>query len=129
MDPLPSRYAKADEAAFKIVGHTLRRDLGIAPLKSLITRNSREAPGIQLADLLIGAVMSQWQQRATAEPKLAVRKLIAAHLGWEDLAADTHVKEWKFNIWYFYDPTANLEREVMTRPLRLKVPMKRLKLR
>jgi hypothetical protein len=88
VDPLPSRYKKADEAAQKIVAATLMKELGVAPLKTLFTRDSKATPGIQVADLLLGAIMSAWQDEATADPKLVVRRAIATHLGWDDLKAD-----------------------------------------
>ena len=123
VDPLPSRYAKADEAAFKIAGATLKKELGISPLKTLHTRDSKQTPGIQLADLLLGAALADWQQTATAPHKLRVGRHIAAQLGWDDLRADTHLREWKFNLWNFHDPTAGIPREVMSRPVHLKHPM------
>ena len=123
VDPLPSRYAKADEAAFKIVGSTLKKEIGLAPLKSLITVDSKTSVGIQLADLLLGAVMSDWQDVASSEFKKSVRREIASHLGWDDLRADTPHTDWKFNIWYFFDPTAGSKREAKTRKVKLKVPM------
>jgi hypothetical protein len=123
VDPLPSRYKKADEAAFKIAAATLKKELGIAPLKTLITRDSKETPGIQLADLLLGATLADWQQVATAPHKLRVRRAVAEHVGWPDLRADTHVHEWKFNIWNFHDPTAGHEREVQSRRVELRHSM------
>ncbi len=123
VDPLPSRYRKADEAAHKIVGATLMKELGVAPLKTLVTRDSKQTLGIQIADVLLGAAMSEWQAEVTAGSKLHVRRTIAEHLGWTDLKADTHLTEWKFNIWYFYDPTAGRRREVSSRAVKLKVPM------
>jgi hypothetical protein len=123
VDPLPSRYKKADEAAHKIVAATLLNELGVAPLKTLFTRDSKDTLGIQLADLLLGATMSEWQAEVTAEPKLRVRRSIAEHLGWDDLKADTRLNEWKYNIWYFFDPSAGRAREVATRAVKLKVPM------
>lgn len=123
VDPLPSRYPKADEAAFKIVGNTLKKELDVAPLKSLITRDSKQTRGIQLADVLLGATMSDWQEKASAPHKLSVKQKIAEHLGWPDLKADTKPHEWKFNIWYFYDPSPRMPREIETRDVKLLVPM------
>lgn len=123
VDPLPSRYQKADEAAHKIINHTLKKELGLPAVKSLLTRDSKETPGIQVADFFLGAVMAAWQQEVTAGPKLAVMQSVAEHLGWRDLRSDTHLKEWKFNIWCFYDPTTGAPREAKTRPVRLKVRM------
>lgn len=123
VDPLPSRYKKADEVAFKVVAATLRRELGLEPVKSLITRNSKETVGIQVADLLLGATLADWQGKARSDPKRRVRGALAEYLGWPDTFADTHMREWKFNIWYFKDPTDGLPREVPTRPVQLKIPM------
>jgi len=123
VDPLPSRYPKADEAAFKIAAAKLKKELGIEPLKTLYTRNSKETPGIQLADLLLGATLADWQKTATARHKLNVRRAVAEHLGWVDLCADTHLSEWKFNIWNFHDPTSGAPREATTRRVTLKHPM------
>lgn len=123
VDPLPSRYAKADEAAFKIVGASLKKELGLAPLKSLITVDSRSSVGVQVADLLLGAVMSERQATVTSEFKKSLRAEVASHLGWPDLQADTRHWEWKFNIWHFHDPIRGGEREARTRDLKLKVPM------
>lgn len=129
VDPLPSRYPRADEAAFKIVGSSLKKELGRVLLKSLITVDSRSSVGIQVADLLLGAVMSEWQGAATADFKKSVRAEVAGYLGWPDLRADTRYSEWKFNVWYFHDPTRGGEREATTRDVKLKIPMPRFRSR
>ena len=36
--------------------------------------------------------------------------------------ADTRPEEWKFNVWYFFDPTAGRPREITSRAVNLKVP-------
>lgn len=124
VDPLPSRYQKADEAAHIIINHTLKRDAGRhAQIASLTTRDSRETPGIQLADLLLGAALASWQGEITSEPKKRISKLVAEHLGWPDTKADTYPRESKFNLWHFWDPTAGAAREVRTRRVRLTYPM------
>jgi hypothetical protein len=125
VDLRPLRYDKANEVTEKIVAAQLKKELGIVPLKSLVGRNSKDTPGIQLSDLLLGATISALQEKATAEPKLRVRAIIAEHLNWVDLEADTAVNEWKFNIWRFYDPKGRLPREAETRPVKLKIPMPR----
>jgi hypothetical protein len=117
VDPLPSRYKKADEAAHKIVSNQLRNELGIEPLKSLVTRDSKDMLGIQVGDLLLGAVLSDWQKKAQSPHKKALAGQIAKHLGWADLKADTHLRTWKFNIWHFHDPTVGRPREIKTRPV------------
>lgn len=123
VDPLPSRYKKADEATFKIAGAQLKNALGLEPLKTLFTRDSKTTVGIQVVDLLLGAAMADFQDEARSEAKARVRQALADYLGWPDLRADTALSEWKFNIWYFFDPTTGQQREVKTRPVTLKIPM------
>ncbi len=112
VDKLPSRYAKSDEVAFKVVNATLVKEIGIAAIRSLYTRDSKAALGIQLADLLLGAVMAEVIGEQNSAPKLRIRKVVAAHLGWDDLRADMMPGEWKFNIWHFYNPRGGEPREV-----------------
>jgi hypothetical protein len=95
---------KADEAAFKIVGSMLKKEFGLRPLETLVTRRAKEVPGIQLADFLLGAALADWQKKAVSLHKLRVRRYLAEHLGWPDMRSDTHPSVWKFNLWYFYDP-------------------------
>lgn len=124
VDPIKSRYPKADEAMLVIANNVLARELRQLNLvESVVTRDSKETPSIQLCDLLLGAVMEARQQRSRSEGKRAVQEHIAAHLGWDDLAADTYPKERKFNIWQFHDPTRG-PREARTRP----VPRRRVAL-
>jgi len=123
VDPLPSRYAKADEAAFKIVASALKKELGITPLQSLVTVDSKTSTGVQLADFFLGAAMADWQKDATSGFKKQIGQHISDHLGWNDLFADTPYDEWKFNIWYFFNPRAGKKREIKTRSVKLKIRM------
>jgi hypothetical protein len=123
VDRLPSSYDKADEVAFKVVNASLDKEIGTPAVRSLFTRDSKATLGIQLADVLLGAVMAEVIGEENAAPKLRIRRVVAEHLGWSDLKADTNHREWKFNVWHFYNPRSGEPREVSTRPLRLKVPM------
>jgi hypothetical protein len=123
VDPLPSRYKKADEAAYRICNSMLKNEIGIAAIKTLFTRSSKTTLGIQVADLLIGAVISDMCHQETGIHKQEIKELVASHLGWSDLAADTKPQEWKFNIWYFHDPSEKKRREISTRVVRLTLPM------
>jgi hypothetical protein len=123
VDPLPVRYKKADEAAKKILDSTFKKELGITPIKTLITRDSKQSPGIQLADALLGATLFDWQGQGSAPHKRNVARSIAAHLGWTDTKADTRPEASKFNIWSFHDPTGGLPRTIETRSVQLKYPM------
>ena len=60
VDPLPSRYAKADEAAERIVNNQLMKAIGHRAVATLFTRDSKKTSGIALADVLLGAVMDDW---------------------------------------------------------------------
>lgn len=124
VDPIASRYAKADEAVEVISNNVLGQVFGkIRPVDKVITRDSKDTPSIQMCDLLLGAVMDAWLQQAHSETKQAVQQSISEHLGWANLRADTFPNERKFNIWYFYDPTLG-SREVETRPVTLKYPLR-----
>jgi hypothetical protein len=91
--------------------------------KTLFTRNSKTTPGIQLADFLLGAAMADWQQDSTSTGKQTIRSVLAEYLGWPHLRFDTHLAEWKFNIWHFYNPKSGLSREAKTQDVKLKIPM------
>ena len=123
VDPIHSRYAKADEAAEVICNNALAKVFnGRRPVDRVITRRSHDTPSIQLCDLLLGAVMSAWEGDATSEAKLDVQTWVAHHLGWSDLRADTSPTEKKFNIWNFHDPTRGTRR-IETRRIRLRYPL------
>lgn len=123
VDPIASRYHKADEAFHKIANNEVTLKLGIKePIKSVVTKDSKHSEQIQISDLLLGAVMSAWQGKATSERKIRVQKIISDYLGWKNLASDTKPHERKFNIWHFYDPTIG-PRAIKTREVRLKYPL------
>ncbi len=123
VDPIHSRYAKADEEVEVIANNVLARVFGKSrPLDKVLTHDSRETPSIMLCDVLLGAVMDAWQQKAESAAKHGLANWIARHLGWDDLHSDTLVRERKFNVWIFYDPTRG-PRKVVTRKVRLRHPL------
>ncbi len=122
VDPMPSRYAKADEAMEVITNNILnQRFRDLSPVTSVRTRNSVDTPAIQMCDLLLGAVMETWQKKASNSTKHDVRDIIANHLGWIGLDSDTMPSERKFNIWYFFDPIKK-SRRVKTKKVSLIYP-------
>jgi len=123
VDPLPWRYEKADEVVHKVVNNQLKQELGEPLIHDVIACESKETIGIQIADLLLGAVLAAWQQDTVALHKLRLTQHIANNLGWPDLRHDTRHTEWKFNIWHFHDPVAGGPREARTLPVKLKFPM------
>lgn len=121
VDPLPSSYARADEAQRNIIGHMLKKEVSDTVLEALVTKDSKSVAGIQISDLLLGATMAAFQRTIQTPHKHAVVREVAAHLGWPDLFADTYPGERKFNIWYFHDK--RYSREVQTRRVRLRYPL------
>jgi len=120
VDPIASRYKKADEASHVITNNEVNKSLSKAGVvDSYITKDSKDSFQIQLSDLLLGAVMAAWQKKSSSEGKLLVQKKIAECLGWDNLEADTYHTERKFNIWYFHDPKLGA-REASSRKVNLK---------
>lgn len=123
VDPIHSRYGKADEEIEVIANNVLARAFGkLRPVDKVLTHDSKETPSIMLCDVLLGAVMDAWQQKAESAAKQGLARWIAQHLGWDDLHSDTRPGERKFNIWVFYDPTKG-PREVATQRVRLLYPL------
>jgi hypothetical protein len=124
VDPAPSSRAREDDEAGEITNAQLRQAIGHAPIQTMLTRNSRESAGVQIADFLLGAVLASWNERVADDgPRAGVLRHVAKHLGWEDLRADTRPQEWKFNIWYHHDPEQQSARGVQTRECNWLVPV------
>jgi hypothetical protein len=124
VDPIPSRYKKADEVVEIIANNVLAKVFGERrPVDKVFTRDSKTTPSIQLCDLLLGAVTGAWNRKATREEKHDLQQLIAGYLGWEQLDSDTHPSERKFNIWYMHDETQG-RRAVVTKPVKLKYALR-----
>lgn len=123
VDPLPSRYKKADEAFHVIANNTLARRFGRkGVIKSVVVKDSKHSENIQISDFLLGAVMSSFQGKVASESKIQLSNNIAEHLGWDSLRYDTMPAERKFNVWFFYDRTRG-PREIVTNPVELKYPL------
>lgn len=127
VDPIHSRYAKADEAIEVIANNVLAGVFGkLRPVDKVLTHDSKDTPSIMMCDVLLGAVMDAWQRKAVSEPKRRLSRWIARHLSWDDLHSDTRPKERKFNVWFFWDRTLG-PRAVVTRPVTLKYPLPSLR--
>ena len=123
VDPLPSRYKKADEAFHVIANNILNRQFGQKGIiSSVVTKDSKSSENIQISDFLLGAVMSAYQGKITSDVKVALSNEIARHLGWESLDFDTWPKERKFNIWLFHDKSLGF-RSIETKSVNLLVPL------
>lgn len=120
VDPIASRYKKADEEFQVIANNILKRKYGRPNIISrVVTKDSKSSENIQLSDFFLGAVMCAYQGRASSEAKLQVSNKVASYLGWDHLQHDTWHTERKFNIWYFYDKTKGI-RDIETKPVKLK---------
>jgi hypothetical protein len=131
VDEIPSSYAKIGEAIHIISNRAIRKSqpLGtfaktVQPIDSVIECNSKRYNGIQLSDLLLGAVLDTWNKVSSSGHKATLKKQIAGYLGWPDLSADTYPTERKFNIWWLTDRFhPEEERPVQARPVNLVHPL------
>jgi hypothetical protein len=126
IDPIPSRYDKADDVMEIISNHVMNkarsRRIAQPIIDQVIEHRAQDTVSIQLCDVLLGAVAAAWQREPARGAKLALQQFIAEHLAWTDLKADTYPTERKFNIWMFYDPTKQ-RRRVATRDVALRYPL------
>lgn len=123
LDPIASRYKKADEAFHVIANNILKIRFGRSDIiSSVVTKDSKASENIQLSDFFLGAVMCAYQGKASSEAKIQVSNKVASYLGWEHLHNDTWHTERKFNIWYFYDKKRGI-RDIETKPVLLKYPL------
>jgi hypothetical protein len=130
VDQLPYSYRKSGEA-IEVIGNRLANKLGslndlardVKPINSVIECDSKRYNGIQLCDLLLGAVSDTWNESSTADHKAEVKRVIARYLGWPgDLRSDTRPEARKFNVWWLTDQFAD-QRPIDTRPVKLLVPL------
>jgi hypothetical protein len=120
VDPIHSSYAKADEATEVILRNIIEQApslRGSRTIHSVRTVDSKSSPGVQLADLLVGAVLAARHGAIESDSKKALVRRIADHLGWTDLRSDTLPMAKKFNVWRFWDPTSGQARPEVTRRL------------
>jgi hypothetical protein len=131
VDKLPSPYSKASEV-MQIIGSRMVDKLtplgdfaeGVDSINSLTECDSHDYLGIQLADLLLGAVVDSWNQRSTNPYKGKLKSRIASHLGWRDLRSDTIPAERKFNVWRLTDQIRKgQKRPTKTRTVVLRKPL------
>jgi hypothetical protein len=105
IDDRSTPYAKQHEVVQKVANHMLSRLSARGRLSDVTRVTSRDVPGVQVADLLTGAIAAA--HRLYLDPKMALNagkrlaiERLAALLGWDDLCYDTFPNT-KFNIWHF----------------------------
>lgn len=107
------------EEEYRIVAAAIRKrtDHALPPVATFARVDSQSARGIQLADLLVGAIRAEWEADGKKPIKRGgLRKYIAECLGWENLRATTP-RNLKFNIWLH-----NACEGYAMHPMRLKYP-------
>lgn len=105
IDDRTDSYSKRDEMMENIGNHMLAQLASAGRLTGVRKVNSQECVGVQVADLLTGAVNAAHARRLDPRiplhsgKRLAIERL-ARMLGWDDLCYDTMPSD-KFNIWHF----------------------------
>lgn len=105
IDRRPDRYPKHDEAMEVIANHMLARAASRSNIELVEKSDSKLVPGIQIADVLTGAINASHREyldssfRLLKGKRLLVDRL-AQMLGWSALWYDT-MPNAAFNIWHF----------------------------
>jgi len=105
IDDRSDAYAKRNEVIERIGNRMLQRLSSKGRLESVSKVSSGNYVGIQIADLLTGAINAAHSLKLNSKlpihpgKRLAIKRL-AEMLGWDDLCYDTIPSE-KFNIWHF----------------------------
>lgn len=104
VDGKSDHYPKYDEV-MRTIGNRMLSKLAVkGSLGSVTKASSHDTIGIQLADVLVGAINTAHLLRIQpmsihSGKRLAIQRL-AEQLGWDHLAYDTYPHA-KFNVWHF----------------------------
>ena len=105
IDDRPDAYAKRHEVVEKIANNMLTRLASKGRLGAVHKVPSHERIGVQVADLLTGAINAAHGRKLDPSMPMHFGKRLAIErmsemLGWDDLCYDTMPSP-KFNIWHF----------------------------
>jgi hypothetical protein len=105
IDDRSDSYAKRDEMMQNIGNHMLAQLASAGQLTGVHKIKSHECIGVQVADLLTGAINAAHSRMLNPRfPLHSVKKLaierLAKLLGWDDLCYDTMPSR-QFNVWHF----------------------------
>lgn len=120
LDQRSTKYPKHDEVTHIIANRMLSKDDIPNEIKSVIQVSSREYPGLQMVDLLIGAINTAHIKEKRPSQSITVGKEIFIErmsnmLGWPGLNFDT-VPKIHFNIWHFPLESRGETREIDFNP-------------
>jgi len=121
IDRRPDRYPKHDEAMGAIANHMLAKAASRSKIELVEKSDSKLVPGIQIADVLTGAINASHREYLDSSFRLFKGKRLLvdrlAHmLGWNALYYDT-MPNAIFNIWHF--PWQEYRAKPATKPVRL----------
>lgn len=88
----------------------------------VVVRDEENAPAIQLANLFLECLLTEWSGGRVHATQKLMTDLLAQHLGWDDLRADTHPEVLKFNIRAHFDRKVHRQRPFPTRRIRQESP-------
>lgn len=105
IDDRSDKYAKRHEMVETIGNHMLAQLESKGRLASVEKVPSHEHPGVQIADLITGAITSSHIRHLAPNLRINPGKCLtidrmAQILGWDDLCYDTYPHP-RFNIWHF----------------------------
>lgn len=119
-------YNKQHEALEVIGNHMLAKLQSKGRLSNVRKVVSSDTPGVQVADLLTGAIAAAhriWMKPATQmnRGKMLALQRLAQMLAWPDVCCDTYPHP-KFNIWHFPEEF-RAQPETRTPPTTVQVPL------
>jgi len=105
IDQRADRYAKHDEVVEKVTNYMLAKVRARAKIMQVMKSDSRLMPGIQIADVLTGAINASHREFLTESALLGKGKRLlvnrlAMMFWWDALWYDT-MPNARFNIWHF----------------------------
>lgn len=92
-------YGSRKAGVIALEDQVLRPVFGrLRPEDKAIAHRTGDTPGLQLAGLLLQALVAAWQDAAVHAPRKLVQNAMAAHLGWSDLRTVSRPDATKFNV-------------------------------
>lgn len=114
-----TRSLTRQEFRILVAASQKRNDDRRNPVADFSRVDSRKSRGVQLADLLAGAIRASWEGKPRGS-KAQMCQVITRHVGWSDLRATT-APNLKFNVWLHWD-SIDKSPHLKSRRLSFRVP-------